>query len=181
MNSSPPKNPQRSGAQKKNSGPLPQNQAPFNLGELAILERLMNMRYSRYLKGKLFEIDASYQPPSLSLVMTLRNEDESFYYPVTTTFTFEGRNKEISPRDASTILMDYITAYFHEYFQSNGEVLLPIDDQPYSFRGAHFLVRGQIFNKKADDEADALLKEAEERPTESAVSSANKGSTSCSS
>lgn len=129
--------------------------------ELLEIEDLLFHRFAPHLEGRLFSVTTYSQDPYLTVVITLSSDDDSFYYPV------EARvhliDQDTTPRRSALMMIDYLSLYFEEYFDSDGEVLLPIDWTPHLSDNIEFYLRAQVRNKKLEDQANRLL--AENHPT----------------
>lgn len=119
------------------------------------LINILNRKYAVYLKDRSFHINVSANSETAYVNVTLKNEDESFFYPI------ESRiihcEQGIKPRESVLLLIDYIDIYFEEYFKDDEDTYLPLDWSSYSFEGHEFEMKAQVKNKKAEDQADLLL------------------------
>jgi hypothetical protein len=123
--------------------------------ECAELVRLMARKYAASLDHRYFEAELNKDSRGVYAKVTLRNQTGSFFYPV------EGRlahlDHDMSEREAALFLLNYIDAYFDEYFREGGEVYLPIDWADYEDDGIPLQLKGQIFNLEVERMADELL------------------------
>ncbi len=130
-------------------------QAFLSAEECDHLASLMERKYGNSLMQRSFSIAVRQDSRGVYATVTLQNQSGSFYYPV------EGRvadlDHDMAPRDAVLFLLDYIDAYFDEFFQENGEVYLPIDWAEYEADGVPLQLKGQILNLEAERLADRLL------------------------
>ena len=92
----------------------------------------------------------------VTVTLTLSNESQSFVYPVEA--RIDSAKEGLSVRDASLFLIDYIDAYFEDFFADGEELYLPIDWADMTYDANNFQIKGQILNVKAEDLADELLK-----------------------
>lgn len=126
--------------------------------ECADLTQIMQLKYAAYLHGREFSISITPQAQEVCVTVTLANLDESFFYPV------EGRidlqDTELSVKDASLLLLDFIDSYFEEFFQEDERVYIPIDWNPYQFDGCTIYARGQVLNRLMERQADQFLGES---------------------
>jgi len=117
--------------------------------------RLMQRKYSAYLKDKEFNVESKVLVDGVYVTITLKDDSGSFVYPV------EGRMKhkeqELSSREASEMLFDYIDLYFAEYLKGEESVFLPIDWSDYSVEEYELQLKGQVINEKLMTLADDLL------------------------
>jgi hypothetical protein len=86
---------------------------------------LMQRKYVGFLAERFFEVAVSRDRLGVHAKVTLRNQSGSFFYPV------EGRiadvDSDLTQRENVLFLLDYMDAYFDEYFREGGDVYLPID------------------------------------------------------
>lgn len=132
--------------------------------ECTEIATLMGRKYSTFLKQRFFEVVTTKDSHGVYAKITLQNQSGSFYYPV------EGRmahlDHDMSARDASLFLFDYIDAYFAEYFREDGDMYLPIDWADYDSEGVPFQLKGQILNLEVERMADELLAGSEQPSSE---------------
>lgn len=130
--------------------------------DLAELASLMNRKYAGHLNQRRFEATANKDATGVYAKVTLRNASGSYFYPV------EGRlahlDHDMNAKDAALFLLEYIDAYFAEYFKEGGEVYLPIDWADYDYDGVPMQLKGQILNLEVEKMADALLEQGD-KPT----------------
>lgn len=132
---------------------------PDDLSELA---SVMDRKYASHLNQRRFEAVANKDATGVYAKVTLKNKSGSFFYPV------EGRlahlDHDMTPKEAALFLLEYIDAYFAEYFKEGGEVYLPIDWADYDYDGVPMQLKGQILNLEVEKMADAWLEQAD-KPT----------------
>lgn len=119
------------------------------------LEQLMNQKHAIHRADRSFELSASIESKSIVVKTLLFNQDHSYYYPVEASLSktaMQGRVDRIA-----TFLFDYLDSYFSEYFAEEENVFVPLDWTKYEHEGETLRVRGQVLNKKLEDEADAWL------------------------
>lgn len=130
--------------------------------DLAELASVMNRKYAGHLNQRRFEATAKKDGTGVYAKVTLKNASGSYFYPV------EGRlahlDHDMNAKDAALFLLNYIDAYFAEYFKEGGEVYLPIDWADYDYDGVPIQLKGQILNLEVERMADALLEQAD-KPT----------------
>ena len=123
--------------------------------ECAEIADTLNRKYAGFVGARHFEVETSKDSTGIHAKVTLRNRSGSFCYPV------EGRlahiDHDLGLRDAAHLLLDFIDAYFAEYFRE-GDVYLPIDWADYESDGITLQMRGQILNLEAERLADEWLK-----------------------
>lgn len=129
--------------------------------EIAEIEEAFNEEYSEHLKDdESFEAEISFKNDIFYLSIILQNKDKSFYYPIETR-VFHKDNKDIDATKTKESTIDFISSYFHEYFVTDKDTFIPIEWAPYKFMDLNIQAKGQIRNKKLDDEAEKLLAETE--------------------
>lgn len=126
--------------------------------ELDNLVKIMNTKYASYLKDRFFEIDVQSSEDAVDVKICLRNQQDSYHYPVEGKLFFKEQN--LNPKDAALFLIDYIDFYFDEFFKENGEVYLTIDWGKHNFESTDFYLKGQLFNLEREKLADELLNSA---------------------
>ena len=129
---------------------------PLSEEECRFLSSIMNKKYSGKIGDRSFELSSDADENGIYAEVLLRNVSGTFYYPV------EGRistaDHEMSVRDASIFLVDYIDCYFEEFLKD--ETYLPIDWSAYECEGVRIELRGQIINRKLEAMADELLNQS---------------------
>ena len=125
--------------------------------ELNELASILNIRYASSLGERQFSFtaDLDFQKDVAQVQVLLQNQDQSFYYPVDGRISAE--NHTLSLRECALAVIDFIEAYFGEYFGGDENVFLPIDWNDFSFEGIDFQLKGQVRNLKAEQMADELL------------------------
>jgi elongation factor P hydroxylase len=127
--------------------------------ECNLLADAMEAKYQAALKDRSFSIDAKHEGRAVYCTVLLSNDDESFYYPVEARVLHEP--EELSPREAALFLIDYIDTYFEEFLMEEDEsIYVPIDWADHEYDAVNFQIRGQILNRKLDEMADSILRDA---------------------
>ena len=127
------------------------------LNESKALADAMNEKYGSYIAGRQFSISAHETDGALYVTTLLKNNDESFYYPVSTRIDYKA--EELERFEAFAFLVDYIDVYFEEYLSEDGELFLPIDWTAHRYDAVDFQIKGQVLNHKMEKMAGALLGE----------------------
>ncbi len=126
--------------------------------ELDAIAVVMDRKYASQLNHRRFEVTANQDAKGVYAKVTLKNKSGSFFYPV------EGRianiDHDMQPKEAAIYALDYIDAYFAEFFREGGEVYLPIDWSEYEYDGIPIQIKGQILNLEVEKMADELLEQA---------------------
>jgi hypothetical protein len=102
-----------------------------------------------------FELEGYRSEIEVYTCMTLRNQDDSYYYPVECRIDL--LHNAIRPHDAQHLLLDFQDYYFDQYFSNDRDLYLTIDWSDIKFEEFTIQVRGQIFNRKLERIADQLL------------------------
>ncbi len=133
-----------------------QTKSPLTAAENSDIASALQRKYAAFTGNRKFTLDSEADSQSVSLTLTLKNDDESFFYPVEGRIAW--REEGLSQKAAAGVLIDVMDNYFQEYLVNDGEVFLPIDWQDYeSADGQKIQLRGQIRNLKLEKMADDLL------------------------
>jgi hypothetical protein len=116
---------------------------------------LFEKKYGTWLGQRFFEVVSATQPAVVTVKVTLRNADKSFFYPIEGRIQFEDQDMKVD--DARNFLLNYIDAYIEEFLTGGEETYLPIDWANYDCEGLELQLRGQILNIKLEEQADQLL------------------------
>jgi hypothetical protein len=123
--------------------------------EIAELTHILDRKHAGFLDDRFFSIKVESDDYKSNVIVTLRNADSSFYYPV------EGRiackSQELSGKEGALLILDFIDVYFEEFFREGQNTWLPIDWAGYNFEGFEFELKGQRLNKQTEDLADLFL------------------------
>ena len=136
--------------------------SPLSLEDRTELERIMNIKYASKLNGRLFTITSHHDAASSFVKVTLLKSDESFYYPIEG--RIEHKSQNLSAKEASLLLIDYIDSYFDEYLREDENVFVPIDWSEFTYEGVTLSLRGQILDLKSESIADKILAEGKILP-----------------
>ncbi len=137
-----------------------------DFSDLALkIANLLDSKYTGYLGDRFFTVLFDHQKDVASVTVTLATADQSFYYPIDGRIELNEFN--LSAEEGLIILSDYIDSYLETYFQSGGEVFLPIDWADYEHNNIKIYLRGQIFNKKLENLADQILAAADKKTFDS--------------
>jgi len=124
--------------------------------EISNLEKIMNLKYASFLKSRKFSIKHSLGESSCLVEILLKNDDESFWYPIEA--KMELLESDLKDREASLLLLDYIDSFFGSYFQEDENIFVPIDWSSRVFEGETIYIKGQKLNLKVEKRAAEFLK-----------------------
>jgi hypothetical protein len=116
-------------------------------------EKIWNIKYGSYLKDRRFYVRSAASQDTLGVTALLKNQDDSFYYPVTARMEMG----TIPPDEGCALLLDFLDSYFESYFHEDEDIYLTLDWTPYSWEGVSLEAKGQIQNLKLERMADAIL------------------------
>ncbi|MEZ4742251.1 MAG: hypothetical protein R3B45_07375 [Bdellovibrionota bacterium] len=133
----------------------PLNSQVLNEDEISAIEKSLNTKFSLWLKERIFELTTSSLSDAVHVVLTLKNALMTYHYPVEARLMHKEQN--VSKKEASLFLIDYIDAYFDEYFREDEQVYLPIDWKDFEYEGISFQIKGQILNSYMEKLADRIL------------------------
>ena len=132
----------------------------FTPDEIAQMEAIFNEHFFENLKkDENIFFEGYYEDGVCYATLTLKNHDESFYYPVETSISLK-ENPELDEKMARAALLNFIGEYFEDYFEENRETYITIDWAPYKAEGLTIYARGQVLNKKLENMGDDILKSA---------------------
>lgn len=123
------------------------------------LSTLMAEKYTMFMAGRRFVIEAAKDLHRVTVKVTLTNEDESYFYPVYGRMNID--REDLKAEEAALFLVDYIDAYFEDFFEEGEDLYIPIEWAKYEYDATEFELKGQIFNLKAERLADELLSRSE--------------------
>lgn len=130
------------------------------LTELSLkIANLLDSKYTAYLGDRFFSVHYEINKDYGNITITLATFDKEFYYPIDGYIDIKKHN--LSGEEALILLSDYIDSYLENYFQSEGDVLLPIDWAEFKHQDFTLYLRGQILNKKLENLADQILAQAD--------------------
>ena len=127
-----------------------------NKEELKELAEAMEKKYAIAMKGRTFHIKSVLDSTDVLVTVTLKNEDESMFYPVESKMDY--KTETMSVKEAAIFLIDYIDTYFEEFLiEEEEDLYLPIDWKEHQYDAVNFSIRGQIRNLKLEKMADHIL------------------------
>jgi len=130
----------------------------FTPDEIAQMEAVFNERFFDDLKkDENIFFEGYYEEGICYVTLILKNQDESFYYPVESSLSLKD-NPELDEEGAKIALLDFIGGYFEDYFEENRETYITIDWAKHKVEDLTLYARGQVLNKKLENMADDILK-----------------------
>lgn len=129
----------------------------FSDEEQRRLEQRFNARYHNDRGARYFVIVAKERDGDIWLQTLLRNDNNSFHYPVE---AYVASSAQQPARAQALFLLAYLDSYWEEFFADDDEnVYLPIDWTVHRYQGQEFYLRGQIINRMIEEMADKLLEQ----------------------
>ncbi len=119
--------------------------------------KLLNLKFASFLRDRFFSVEAREGAQVVEVTVLLSNTDESFYYPVLT--QIQHSSHSLSAFEAACVLLDFIEAYFAEYFSNDESVYLPIDLSLFRVGDYELMAKGQVHNKFLENIADTWLEQ----------------------
>ena len=116
----------------------------FTAQELHSLAQRFNARFHNKRGERWFVIAAAERDGNTWVQVVLRNDADSFHYPV---------EAQIAPcttrsrRSQAFFLLAFIDNYWEEFFEEDEEMFIPIDWTTYEHQGEKFHLRGQVLNR----------------------------------
>jgi len=128
--------------------------------ERSALAEAMNSKYRLARGERQFEVEVTRKGKGVYVMVLLANADQSFYYPVEARIIWE--NQDLTAHKAALFLVDYIDIYFEEFLlEEDEQMYVPIDWADHQYDAIDFQIRGQIRNRKLENQADEWLGESE--------------------
>ena len=128
--------------------------------ELKELAEQMSKKNQAFLQDRQFYIHAEKTDNSVFVTVTLKNKDESYFYPVELRMNFE--QEELIARKGALHLVDYADLYFEDFLTEGESLYLQIDWAKHEYDTVEFEMRGQVRNKKLESMADEILAQADQ-------------------
>lgn len=123
--------------------------------ECQSLSTAMDRKYSSYLNGRWFEVHAEERDGGVYAKVLLRNENDSFHYPVEARMMH--REEDLEKHAAALFLIDFIDLYFEEYLTEDDNLFVSIDWNDHEYDTVKFQMRGQVLNLDLEHAGDAIL------------------------
>lgn len=125
--------------------------------EIALMEEVFREKFlSKFKDDEDIIFEGYFSEGTLFITAIFKNHEETFYYPFETSINSED-NPNLKDAEARLVLLDFVDEYFDSYFKSDRNIFVPIDWAIFKFRDCDLYAKGQIINKKAEDEALAFF------------------------
>jgi hypothetical protein len=132
----------------------------FTPVEVGQMEAIFNENFFEKLKSdENVNIEGYYSEGVCFSTFIIKNDDESFYYPVETKVSISD-NPSLSEDDARRALLDLSLEYFEEYFLNDRELYLTIEWSAFEIGDIKMYARAQVINQKLEKMADEILSSA---------------------
>jgi len=132
----------------------------FTPEEIAEMEAIFNEQFLSYLKkDENISFEGDFSEGKCHVTCILKNHDETYCYPFEASIS-STEHKSLAAVDAKSLLLDFISAYFEEFFAENREIYVPIEWTTFRIEDVNIHARGQIVNKKLEKGAEDILKSA---------------------
>jgi len=128
------------------------------------IEQLLTKKYRVMLRDEDFRIESGSTGETVQVRITLAARDGSRAYPVEAVVVLTEEHEtmvsdEGGPEEALALLMvDYLDAYWNEYFTDGRDTYLPLDWSKHECEGQEIFLRGSVRDLKAEALADELLR-----------------------
>jgi hypothetical protein len=132
----------------------------FTPEEIAQMEAVFNEQFFVHLKkDENISFEGFFADGACHVTCTLKNADETFFYPFEAAISSK-EHVGLPASDARNLILDFIGAYFEEYFADNRETYVPVEWVVFRIEDTNIHARGQIMNKKLEKHAEDILKSA---------------------
>ena len=132
----------------------------FTPEEIAQMEAVFNEQLFQHLKkDENIFFEGYFSEGACHVICTLKNEDETYCYPFEAAISSK-EHTHISAIEAQSLLLDFIAAYFEEFFADDRKTYVPIEWSTFRIEDINIHAHGQILNKKLEKEAENILKSA---------------------
>ena len=122
--------------------------------EVFAVEQLLNEKHGAKRNARQFYVFTGYRAPWVGVEVLLRSLDQKFYYPVQV--VAEYKKSGSTKKEIANLLLDFVDLYYSQFFAEE-DTLVPIDWSEFDCEGLKLFMRGQIRNRKLEQEADSLL------------------------
>lgn len=127
----------------------------FTTSQKKILAGLLLDRYGSHLEEESIRVDGRSEPGFVELTAVIRKDDGTSRYEMT--IRSQLAENGISATEGGRLVTDFLDHYLGQYFESNRELLLPLDFQPHTFAEHQVFARGDISNPRLDTMADEII------------------------
>jgi len=132
----------------------------FTPEEIAQMEAAFNEQFFAHLKkDENISFEGFFAEGACHVICTLKNAEETFCYPFEAAISSK-EHSDLTASDAKNLLLDFIGAYFEEYFADNRETYVPVEWATFRIEDINIHAHGQIMNKKLEKHAEDILKSA---------------------
>jgi len=129
----------------------------FGSFEIGMILDALQERHGLLLEeDERFELSGYRSKAEVYAKMILRNEDESFHYPVECRIDIE-ENELPDVQTAQDLVLDFLDYYFGRYLKEDRELYLTIDWSTVEFDNYKLWAKGQILNLKMERMAEKWL------------------------
>lgn len=118
----------------------------------------LNKKYISFLENETILVEAGFNKTQVQIKTTLKKNDDSVVYPIEAVYIVNPESKLTAPAVAE-LMLDYLDAYWNEYFTENRDVYVLLDWSKHECEGFNFYMRGFVRNQALENQADALLRQ----------------------
>lgn len=118
----------------------------------------LNKKYVSFLEQEVIEIETGFDKYQAQVKMILKKIDGSLVYPIEAIHVLDPEGKSTAAT-AIDVMVDYLDAYWNEYFTENRDVYVSLDWTMHTCESVNFYLRGFVRNQELESAADALLRE----------------------
>jgi hypothetical protein len=117
----------------------------------------LNRRHGRMLRGERFSVSGGLEESSVVVTVVLERHDRTFRYELACAKSIP-EDESQSMLDTVDLCIDFLDWHLEQYFDSERELILPLDWRLHRFGEVEVLARGDVRNPEIDDAADAWLR-----------------------
>ncbi len=101
-------------------------------------ESALATRYSGQTRHEVFKIEGRFEPGFIHLDVVLERRDDTWRYAMQ--FRCALQENGVGQAEGLDLTIDFVDWYLDQYFESNRELMLPLDFEAYNF--GEFIVYG---------------------------------------
>ncbi len=120
------------------------------------LERKLSDLHGGRLPDCRFAVEAWLESERVCARLTVQSHDKSLHYPMEAAAAVDD-DSPLVVDEALGVALDFLGFYLGEYVTSDGEVLLPLDWQAFTFGDREVFARGWERNLALEEAADRFL------------------------